>query len=380
MESEADQENRWKTNTFMSQLKMRIETIVWFVLGVAFLLSIPVILEVTGWILVVCFVFAAVVALPVSWAIRKVLKRFQAYSFYGLWSRSGLLIYFIISAVLAMPIYYLAIITEANPVLHPQVTLTNGKKTVVFQGMQHIGSENFYKSVIYDMEQAISDGYVIYYERVQTSTPESKEFMGKLTNAVSGGGEDLDGFYKSFGKMCGLKFQSDYLALFDKDIAKYPQKHVIADVDALELKREYERLMKTDPMFAKAHANDFKAMTKGAGSKDMSKMFSWLDSGTKGQKKIAGIVCRGFMNKMMMRSESHQSKFDPIILDYRNRALVKRITAEHHDKIFITYGARHFKGVFALLKKQDPHWKIVSVKWMRSIEAPENEFVGDLGL
>ena len=36
---------------------------------------------------------------------------------------------------------------QADPPLLPQATLTNGQKTVVFQGMIHVGMESFYKSV-----------------------------------------------------------------------------------------------------------------------------------------------------------------------------------------------------------------------------------------
>jgi hypothetical protein len=45
-------------------------------------------------------------------------------------------------------------------------SLPNGQKTVVFQGMQHIGSEDFYKSVVFDLEQALADGYTLFYEGV----------------------------------------------------------------------------------------------------------------------------------------------------------------------------------------------------------------------
>ena len=33
--------------------------------------------------------------------------------------------------------------------------------------MAHVGTESFYKTVIYDLQHAIADGYVIYYEGVK---------------------------------------------------------------------------------------------------------------------------------------------------------------------------------------------------------------------
>ncbi len=49
----------------------------------------------------------------------------------------------------------------------PLTTLTDGRRTVVFPGMQHVGSDAFYKSVIYDLEKALADGYTLYYEGVK---------------------------------------------------------------------------------------------------------------------------------------------------------------------------------------------------------------------
>jgi hypothetical protein len=42
------------------------------------------------------------------------------------------------------------------------------------------------------------------------------------------------------------------------------------------------------------------------------------------------------------------------------------------DKIFITYGAAHLPGLVAQLRKLDSKWSVGSVKWMRTIEAPEH--------
>jgi hypothetical protein len=42
------------------------------------------------------------------------------------------------------------------------------------------------------------------------------------------------------------------------------------------------------------------------------------------------------------------------------------------DKIFITYGAGHLPGLLGDLQKSDPAWEIKSLKWMRTIETPED--------
>ena len=60
-----------------------------------------------------------------------------------------------------------------------------------------------------------------------------------------------------------------------------------------------------------------------------------------------------------------------VILHYRNRALADRIAADSNDKIYITYGAAHIRGVVDLLKEKDSSWKIESVTWARPIDTPE---------
>ena len=381
MSKEAEKHQANPTGSpLIAEWKIRLDTVVWFVLALGFLLSLPVIFGWAAWVFLAILAFAAVLALPAAWIWRAVLDRDRRRSLAKHWTRFCVALFFVLSIVVATPIYYLATVTETRPLLHPQATLTNGKKTVVYQGMQHIGSENFYKSVIYDVEKAIAEGYVIYYEAVQTATPESREFFGKLSSALTGGQTDLAGAYKALGEACGLKFQSEYFTLLEADKKEHPERHVIADVDALDMKHEYERLLRTDPEFAKAHADDFKVVPEQDSSKTAAQAVEWLESGSEGQKRLAGIVCRGVMTLTLTPQKKRPGKFDPIIIDFRNRALAKRIIEDPHDKIFITYGANHLPGVFELLKQQDPKWTVATVKWMRAIEVPRRRLEGKLAV
>lgn len=365
-------------SSLLSELRIRLGTVIWFVLVLGFLLSLPVIFNWASWVFLVILVIAAVLAIPTAWLRRAIFDRAHQRPFARHWVHSSVALLFVLCIVVAAPIYYLATVTETRPASFPQATLTNGQKTVVFQGMQHFGSENFYKSVIYDLEKALADGYIIYYEDVQTSTPESKAFFEKLSGVLTGS-SDLSGTYKAMAKACGLKFQSDYFTLLEADKKEHPERHVIADVDAVELKQEYERLLRTDSEFAKAHANDFNESSGGDSSGSMAQAIEWLESGSESQKKLAGIVCRGILTLALAPKEDKlPGKFDPIILDFRNHALANRIIEEPHDKIFITYGANHLTGLLDLLKQQDPDWKVATVKWMRTIEAPKRSLEGKL--
>lgn len=351
--------------------RIRLQAIAWFVLAAAFVLGLPILL---GWgygLLILLVLVAAVLAVASAWVVRRLSPTAAGRPFTSVWSRILLGWTLILGVLLAAPFYYLMVVTDTRPATVPQVSLANGSKRVVFQGMQHIGSEHFYQAVIFDVEKALSEGYVSWYEGVQTSTPESKAFFEKLSHELVGG-SDLSGTYKSIGEVCGMKFQLDYFGLLEADKAEHPKRHLVADVDAIELKAEYERLMREDPVFAKAHANDFQAKPDSNDNAFMLKVVEWLKSGSASQKTLGGVACRGLFTLSQPTGDGPPGRMEPVILEFRNRALAQRIMQSPDDKIFITYGAAHLPGLVAELRKLDPKWAVGSVKWLRTIEAPEH--------
>lgn len=353
------------------QWRVRLQTVFWFVLAGAFLLGLPILLGWGWWLPLALLAIAALLAVPSVWLLRKISPAAARRSSGASWARAAAGWTLLLGVLVAAPFYYLMIVTETRPATVPQVALTNGEKRVVFQGMQHIGSEHFYQAVIYDVEKAMSEGYVIYYEGVQTPTPESQAFFEKLSHELVGG-SDLSGTYKSIGEVCGMTFQLDYFRLLEADKAERPERHVVADVDAIELKAEYERLMREDPAFAAAHAGDFQPKPATSDNAIMLKVVGWLKNGTPSQQALGGVACRGLFTLTQPTGNEPPGRFEPVILDYRNRALAQRITQSADDRIFITYGAAHLPGLVAELRKIDPRWRVGSVKWLRTIEAPEH--------
>jgi hypothetical protein len=223
------------------------------------------------------------------------------------------------------------------------------------------------------VEKALSEGYVIYYEGVQTGSPESKAFFGQFADELTGGGKDLEATYKSIGEVCGMAFQLDYFGLLEADKAAHPERHVMADVDALEMKAEYERLLREYPAFAKAHANDFKPKPATDDDALALRVLQWLKDGSASQRALGGIACRGLWTLLLAPSAPKApGPMDAVALDFRNRALAQRIMEDPRERIFITYGANHLPGLLAELRKRDPRWAVGSVKWLRTIEAPQH--------
>jgi len=285
------------------------------------------------------------------------------------YAKTALVLLMLMVSLISLPVYYFSFEVNARPSALPQVTLGNGSKTVVYQGMVHVGSETFYKSVVYDLEKALAEGYTLFYEGVQPSPGEGDQWFSEY---LAGGG-DLSENYKMLGSVCELQFQLDYFSLLAADMKAHPGRHVTADVTTLDMKREFDRLSKADPAFA-ARVQKKPAQAGDTAADDSGPMDFLLDAakgGTPEQRHILGILCRGTINAVMAKSDS-DGPLEPVILDFRNRHLAQAITSHPAQKIYITYGAAHLPGVIELLQAQDPKWRVLSTKWMRAVGTPEH--------
>lgn len=350
------------------RLRIGLSAIAWFLLVLAFLLGLPILAQLPAWMLAALAAAALLLALLAFLPLRWLRRRQGGQGGAGLWLRCTFASVLLLGAAVGAPVYYLSYRVEAQPLILPQATLSNGEKTVVFQGMLHVGSEGFYKSVVYDLEAALAAGYRLYYEGVQPSTPEADRWFSDTL----AGGKDLSANYKEMARACGLAFQLDWFAPLVADMKERPERHLTADVTTAQMKTEFDRLAASDPAFAAATRRP----APGEAAKGDGVLDGLLDvfrNGTDGQRQLAGLACRGvFSIALDQRTPRPASQIDRVILDFRNRHLVERILAEDNPRIYVTYGAAHLKGVLALLQQQDARWKVASVKWIRGIGTPEH--------
>jgi hypothetical protein len=347
----------------LERWQMRVSTILWFVAALGFMLTAPVLSSASLLAVPLIVVIATLLSLPLAWLWRRFVVAGHVRS---AWLPTSVALSFLLAIILGAPVWYFASVTQLKPALVPQVTLTDGHKQIVFQGMQHVGAARFYENVVFDLEDALSRGYVLYYEGVSPSTPAIDRWFEQTATH----GRDLTAAYRELGELCGLDFQNDYLRVVVQDSLAHPDRHVVADVNTAQLKQEYDRLMRVDPTFAGAMAKKVEAPNTDG----LDRIVAWLRHGTAGQRDLAGIICRGFMTRAMTNANdaTQRQDLDPLILDYRNRVLAGRLLAEPRQRIYVTYGAKHLPGVFALLKQADPHWRVASVKWLRTIDSPES--------
>ncbi len=350
--------------------------IVLFVLVVLFGLGLPILLVWPWWVLGLVAAAALVLAIPAFLLRRWVARKRPGWSPVRSFAAITAVLFMALTATVAFPLYWLAYLVDARPTTMPLVTLTDGTKTVQFQGMQHIGSETFYKSVVYDLREALDNGYRLFYEGVQPvdGRPDLTEWFDRF---ATGGNTDLSEGYKALADGCGMQFQLDYFKGLTKDFTVHPARHVTADVTYLDMKTEYDRLMRDDPAFAKemGGAGRKDATPKSDGNVVKSFLEFW-QAGTPAQRKLLGFACRGFFSWTFAQKQAPSQK-DKVILTFRNEKLARRIVDEAENKIWITYGAAHIPGVIADLQKIDPKWRVVSIRWSRVIANPD-ELDGEL--
>jgi hypothetical protein len=353
-------------------LAIRLSTLLWAVLLLCFLAGLPVLLGATWLSLLALLLFAALLALPLAWLWRRIWRPARERRWSGTWLRGSVGLWFLLCGLAAAPVYFLAITTETQPAIVPTVTLSNGPRTVVLQGMQHVGAERFYKAVVYDLEKALADGYVLAYEGVANSDPEADAWFRKTLSH----GKDLGDSYRELGKTCGLSYQIDYFGPVVADAKAHPERHVTMDVNTRAMKQEYDRLMQSDPAFAasmRKRDEEQDAATDDDAPDFVTRLIERQKAGDERQNALAGTLCRGIMTFVMRQATTGGTgnDMDPVVLTFRNRHLATQLLADPREKIYVTYGAAHLPGVMDLIRRE-PGWEVESIKWMRTIAAPEH--------
>lgn len=352
------------------KLKIGLVAILLFLLVIGFLLGMLLLAAWSFWLLSGVLVGLCIIALPFAWLANKLFKRYSSDSppYFG---SSWFFLVLLLTTLITFPYFYFIVKSETDPLVLPQAVLSDGNKTVIFQGMVHVGSENFYKSVVYDLEEALDEGYKLYYEGVMPSTEEANKWFSDTI----AGGASLSDNYRQLSTICGVKFQLDYFKLLIHDIQAHPERHATVDVTTADLKKEYERLIKENAEFAVVVEKEKKNKAKGGelSDKTATKIFAFVQQANESQKNIVGNICRGFfVYALKVGVEKKPDPLDPLLLDFRNHHLARRLQADASKKIYITYGAGHLPGLIQFLKEANPKWELKSVKWLRGMEAPEH--------
>lgn len=296
---------------------VRLKTVAWTLLTVLLLLCAPLLASASPWLLAAVFLLGAGVIAVFAW----LLSRLRGRSSPRIWQKAlagGM----VATVVVALPLYWLVLQPALRPLVVPRVTLADGQRQVVFQGMTHIGSAPFYRSVAFDLMRSREAGYKVYFEGVRPGTPEAKAWF---RNELAGGG-DLNASYGKLAGFCGLHFQNDFLGFVGPDAAKDPARTVNADVTETEMWDEWKRLVAARPGLADQLLKEHPPSDDTSGS-GMAQVMQLLSRVGDRQRDFVAAACRGIFTVVLQGSE-HPDVLNAVVLDFRNRKLAERIAAD----------------------------------------------------
>lgn len=293
--------------------------------------------------------FSLVIFLLIYWCLYlfiKVLFRSETISTFRTFSSK---FFFSISIVLLIWITFIWSFTyyynEKSPAMMTKYTLSNWDKTVVFQSMMHIASENFYNYVTKDLKEKKDEWFIHFFEWVKWWTKENSEAFNKAL-----GFEFDEKLYPYLSKLLWVTFQD-----YQKIIWQISDKDVNVDISMDEIMTEYNKIKKET---SEKNTEVVKI------SEELEKSLNQL---TERELKFVNYLSKAFLNLLFSSSNSiallewqQNPEIFSVILNKRNEVLANEIIRNPNKKIYVTYGALHFPGVFDLLKANDEKWKIIS--------------------
>lgn len=241
-----------------------------------------------------------------------------------------------------------------SPATIPLYTISNGEKTLRFQAMSHVGSEEFYQQVIENITQAKREWFVLFYEWVRPGSPENMEAFDKAL-----GIKFAPGLYDNFSKLYGIRAQDNNEFLWIINSEDYNIDLSIDEIIEIYTQNKWVISSSIEDSLEEEPTLDVN-----------SEVLTLLSELNPKQLTLLRFINQGIMN-FLVKNRSIQESFISwlgkedifsVILEDRNNHLVTEINKSPEEKIFITYGLLHFHGVLELLQSQDPNWQIIETQ------------------
>lgn len=242
-------------------------------------------------------------------------------------------------------------------------TLTNGDKTVVFQNMTHIGLPSFYQEVGEELNAYRDKGYVIFLEgightddkKIRKGDPNYEQVVEKYKQLVAKGRE-------AYSKKA---LNTKYVMQYDAMPFYYAYDDNYIDFTTAELKASID-----DSLSKKKGNDDEKNKIKESYSDTLGKHdeaykklleheTAFIISSNLDDFFLFTVVDDHIMPVIRKITNNPDLDVD-VTMTARNKKITDAINSSTNKNIYIVYGARHFKGVFDSLQKNDPRWSIVS--------------------
>lgn len=237
-----------------------------------------------------------------------------------------------------------------NPLTIEQNTITNWEKTVVFQNMIHIWSENFYDKIAQEITKYKQDGYVYFFEWVKLGSQESsKAFDEALWVEFD---EDL---YDNMSKLYGLVSQNNSMFLWLVNELDFNvdtnMDNIIWEYENLKIEKNIQKQYEA-PIDVNSQTIETLAHLQGRELQMLIFVNQAILSAMTKNETIMNQIQNTFWNEELFE----------VILHGRNKIVAEEIIQSEYNKIFATYWALHFDGILEILQQDDPNWKIVETK------------------
>lgn len=296
--------------------------------------------------LIILFLYFAIISVVLTSIFRLISKKIANLQFSQIWFSIMLRIWAFVGCLFVVLIFFVFYQNRINPGVSPNIVLQNSAwQEIVFVNMSHIATEDFYNQKNNSLKNFSNSGFVFLVEWVKPGTSESHEIF----NWNLGFNFDKN-LYSNLAELVDLKEQTSDL-YSGIDSSKMISIDMTMDEIADNLPQNFD--------------------SKNIQNLDFSENIEIVRNFSKFQKflfnnaiyAILNISLKNTNSEILLQnlSESHQKLFD-IILNTRNKKVVDYIISHPEEKIAIVYGALHFDGIFAEIKKYDNSWKIISVE------------------
>ena len=256
--------------------------------------------------------------------------------------------------------------------------LTNGERTLVVEGMAHIGTPRFYADIRSSISKEKAAGAVYLYEGVrdepaarlsEPATINHKTTSAEITDILVGenmqDGVDIMRLYSVLAKSAGLEVQPQESFM---DIAGGPD--VNADMSAQELltRLRTSRDLKTahDTQIGASHPpvpTDPKS-EKAHDSLDVDQLEVALDKMSGSERTVVGFLVRGVMSFVVRVSDNMDVvPYSEDIDKARTLRLAEFVQLRTEKRMVSTYGSRHVDGLLDELRHLDSRWERTERTW-----------------
>ncbi len=242
---------------------------------------------------------------------------------------------------------------EISPAKMPVYTITNGEKQIIFHGMSHIGTKDFYNRVKESIQYYKKSGFVYYFEWVKPGSKENHEGFDKALWVKFD-----EKTYENMSQLYGLVNQDNQLFLWLVNDLDFN-----IDISIDEVMEKYKTIKSQVWVENRTYQAPLDAWEL------IEKELNRLQPR---ELAILRYVNKSFIN-MIVKSEwiqqSLQDNFSnkelfQVILDERNKVIADKIIHGEDTKIIMTYGLLHFEWIFNLLKQNSLKWRIEKIDYL----------------